>query len=151
MRATPNSSLNRARYGSPVTSNVGFIMDRELPTGRLKCFGHPHRDSVSFCAVCSRALCDECGVSVGPMAVACKGEHEKQLPRLRASVLKTGRPRARSLFSLFAVAVASSFVVWGILSRPFSLYQVLMGLAFLALTLLFIVHTKGAHDRSGQS
>jgi hypothetical protein len=79
------------------------------------------------------------------MAVACKGKHEKQLLRLRASVLKTGRPRARSLFSFFAVAVASLFVIWGVLNRPFSLCQALLGLAFLALTLLFIVHQKGAH------
>jgi hypothetical protein len=85
------------------------------------------------------------------MAFACKGTHERQLLRLRAAVLKTGRPRARSLFSLFAVAVASLFVIWGVLNRPFSLYQALLGLAFLALTLMFIVHTKGALDGSGQS
>jgi len=85
------------------------------------------------------------------MAFACKGKHEKQLLRLRASVLKTGRPRARSLFSLFAVAVASLFVIWGILSRPFSSYKPLLGLAFLALTLIFMVRKKGAHNESGQS
>lgn len=121
-------------------------MNRELPTGRIKCFGHPDRESVSFCAVCSRAMCQECGTSVGPMASACKGKHEKQLLRLRASVLKSGRPHARLLFSLFAVAVGSMFAIWGVLSRPFSLYQALLGLAFFALTLVFIVHRKGAPE-----
>jgi hypothetical protein len=85
------------------------------------------------------------------MAVACKGTHEKQLLRLRASVLKTGGWRARSLFYLFAVALASLFIIWGVLNRPFSLYQALLGVAFLALTLIFIVREKGARDKSGQS
>jgi hypothetical protein len=85
------------------------------------------------------------------MAFACKGKHEKQLLRLRASVLKTGRPHARSLFCLFAVAVASLFAIWGVLSRPFSFYQALLGLAFFALTLMFIVRKKGGHDNSGES
>jgi hypothetical protein len=117
-------------------------MDRELLTGRIRCFSHPDRESVSFCALCSRALCHECGVSVAPMACACKGKHEKQLRRLRASVLKTRRWSARSLFSLFAVAVASLLVMLGILSRPFSFYKLLPGLAFLAYTLIFIVRRK---------
>jgi len=85
------------------------------------------------------------------MASACKGKHEKQLLRLRASALKTGRWSARSLLSLFAVAVASLFVIWGVLSPPFSLYKPLLGLAFLALTLIFIVRKKGTHNKSGQS
>jgi hypothetical protein len=84
------------------------------------------------------------------MAFACKGKHEKQLLRLRASALKTGRWSARSLFSLFTVAIASMFVIWGVLSRPFSLYKPLLGLAFLALILIFIVRKKGAHDKSDQ-
>ena len=85
------------------------------------------------------------------MASACKGKHEKQLLRLRASVFKTGRWSARSLFSIFAVAVASLLVIWGVLSPPFSLYKPLLGLAFLALTLIFIVRKKGANNKSGQS
>jgi hypothetical protein len=125
-------------------------MNRELQTGRVKCFGHPLRDSVGFCAVCSRALCHECGTSVGPTAFTCKGKHERQMRRLRlrASVLRTGSWGARSLFSSFAVAVALLFVIWGSLSRPFSLYRPLLGLAFLALTLVLIVRNKGANDKS---
>lgn len=87
-------------------------MDREQPTGRVKCFSHPFRDSVGFCAVCSSALCGECAASVNvARALTCKGKHEKQM--LRAHGIKTRHWGARSLFSYFALAVAALFVIWG--------------------------------------
>lgn len=84
------------------------------------------------------------------MAFACKGKHEKQLLRLRASALKNRDVECALVVLLIRRGGRIAVRNLGVLSRPFSLYQPLLGLAFLALTLMLIARKKGAHDKSDQ-
>ena len=101
----------------------------------MRCFYHTDREAVGTCRACSKGLCPECAVDLD-VALGCKGRHEVLARRLALSQARAGR--AASLLPTFIIGLGAIFIAWGLLSRPLSIFTIILGVGFAALGLLLL-------------
>jgi hypothetical protein len=109
----------------------------------MRCFYHNDRDAVGTCRLCSKGLCVECAADLG-VALGCKGRHEGLARGIVVSQAKV--IRMYSVMPVFVVGMGALFIAWGLLSRPLSVFTLMLGVGFAALGLLLL--RKGDASRA---
>src|SRR5688572_11582651 len=109
----------------------------------MRCFYHHDRDAVGTCRVCSKGMCVDCAVDLG-VALGCKGRHEGLARGIALSQVKASR--VASALPIFAIGMGAVFSAWGLLSRPLSIFMVLLGVGCAAFGVIFL--KKAAAPRS---
>jgi len=105
----------------------------------MQCFYHTDRSAVGACRACSRGVCRECAAEVG-IVIACKNRHEEAAQTLSGLQARAGR--AGPLLPLFAGCIGLLFLIWGLLSQPFSLFTTLFGGVFILLAIVSFVKVR---------
>src|SRR5436190_13891824 len=99
----------------------------------MRCFYHNERDAVGTCRLCSKGLCLECAADLG-IAIACKGRHEGLARGIAVSQARVSR--LSPVMPAFVIGIGAVFIAWGLLSRPLSIFTVMLGIVWAALGLL---------------
>ena len=70
------------------------------------------------------------------MALGCKGRHEGLAKGVVLSQVKASR--VASTLPIFAIGMGAIFSAWGLLSRPLSIFMVVLGIGFAAFGAFFL-------------
>jgi hypothetical protein len=119
----------------------------------MRCFYHEDKEAVGTCKSCGRGLCRECAVEL-PKSLACRGRCEadaqavtRLIDRNIQITTTSSRFGARYGAGIFYLVMGILFITWGLLNFERVGFIAILGFAFLAYGIYWLVLTRKMRSR----